>query len=91
MERVKAGYLFGEVSPISAGGLVRVAAPEHCWRRAKGCVTLLGCSQAQTFLCLCSCSLLPPLPGLWGGSQPAIWLGWRSLIRGIEIGDCLVS
>lgn len=79
MERVKASYLSRDVSPISATGLVWAAAPEPCWKRAGGCVTLLGCSQVQTFLCLCSCSLLRPLPGLWGDLQPSPLAGMVDL------------
>jgi len=87
VERVKAGYLSGDISLISARGLVWVAASDHGWRR----VTLLGCSHAQTLLCLCSCSLLPLLPGLWECSQPAVCIGWRALIREVEVGDYPVS
>lgn len=36
VERVKAGYLSRDISPMSATGLIWAAAPKCCWRRAQG-------------------------------------------------------
>lgn len=33
MERIKAGYLFRDVSPVFTRGFVWAAVPKHCWRR----------------------------------------------------------